>query len=266
MAAKSSGTIQTVAALISYGLLDDSGSGDARKFKVTDLGFKVLEDNRPGAREAALKEAALKPRLIADYVERWAEGRPSDAICVSELRIEGGFTEDGAKLFLRVFDDAIAYAGVVETGKKTDAASNVAGTMNASPADKKIEVGDLVLWETDGALRLEKPTAVRAFQELEGQTWVFIEGSETGIRMEELMIEQKAPAARAPAPVMPIAPTNRQEPQQEAAGLDVDRFTVDEGVVRIEFPKGMGSASVDELDEFFKLFIKKAKRRAAATN
>ncbi len=44
----------------------------------------------------------------------------------------------------------------------------------------------------------------------------------------------------------------------------MDRFTVDEGVVKITFPSGMTTASVDELDEFFKLFIKKAKRRAGA--
>src|SRR5688572_9817340 len=42
--AKSSGAIQTLAALIAYGLLEDSGAGDARKFRISDLGFKALED------------------------------------------------------------------------------------------------------------------------------------------------------------------------------------------------------------------------------
>ena len=44
----------------------------------------------------------------------------------------------------------------------------------------------------------------------------------------------------------------------------MDRFTVDEGVVKISFPSGMTPASVEELEQFFKLFIKKAKRRARA--
>ena len=48
------------------------------------------------------------------------------------------------------------------------------------------------------------------------------------------------------------------------AGEEVDRFTVAEGVVKIAFPSGMSADSLDDLDEFFKLFIKKAKRRVAA--
>jgi hypothetical protein len=105
LAPKSSGTLQTIAALLAYGLLEDQGSGEARKLKITDLAFKALEDQRPGAREGALAEAAMKPKLIAEYVEKWKDGRPADAICISELRIDRGFTEDGAKAFLRVFDD-----------------------------------------------------------------------------------------------------------------------------------------------------------------
>src|SRR5688572_11661149 len=65
--AKSSGAIQTLAALIAYGLVDDNGSGPDRKFRVSDLGFKLLEDQRPGAKEAALAEAALRPKMIAEY-------------------------------------------------------------------------------------------------------------------------------------------------------------------------------------------------------
>lgn len=105
MGPKSSSTLQTIAALLAYGLLEDQSSGDTRKLKVTDLAFKALEDQRPGAREAALAEAAVKPKLIAEYLEKWKEGRPADGICISELRIDRGFTDDGARAFLRVFDD-----------------------------------------------------------------------------------------------------------------------------------------------------------------
>ena len=121
--AKSSGTLQTIAALLSYGLLEDQGSGEARKLKVTDLAFKALEDQRPGMREAALAEAALKPKLIAEYVEKWKEGRPADSICISELRIDRGFTEDGAKLFLKVFDDTSGFTKGTESDKKPDPAT-----------------------------------------------------------------------------------------------------------------------------------------------
>ncbi|MGJ4928615.1 hypothetical protein ACQR1I_14180 [Bradyrhizobium sp. HKCCYLS2038] len=118
--AKSSGTLQTIAALLAYGLLEDQGSGDNRKLKVTDLAFKALEDERPGEREAALAEAALKPKLIAEYAERWRDGRPGDGICISELRIDRGFTDDGARQFLKVFDDSIEFTRALKSDKKDD--------------------------------------------------------------------------------------------------------------------------------------------------
>ena len=81
--------------------------------------------------------------------------------------------------------------------------------------------------------------------------------------MSEVVLEQKAPEGghRAP-PTLPLP--QQRDTDRAPEGMDVDRFTVDEGVVRVEFPKGMGTASVEELDEFLQLFIKKAKRRAAA--
>jgi hypothetical protein len=262
--AKSSGTLQTVSALVSYGLLDDNGSGETRKFKVTDLAFKALEDQRPGAREAALAEAAMKPKLLAEYADLWKDGRPSDAICISVLRIDGGFTEDGAKTFLKVFDDAIGYAANSRGDKKGDADSDGAVKVHDQKADIEVAVGDIVQWESQGMLCLERPTAVRAVQEHDGAKWVFVEGSETGIPMSEIVLEQKAPEGtlRVP-PTLPMQPPQRAV-DRTSQDMDVDRFTVDEGVVRVEFPKGMGAASVEELDEFFKLFIKKAKRRAGA--
>lgn len=264
---KSSGTLQTVAALVAYGLLDDSGSGDARKFKVTDLAFKALEDLRPGAREAALAEAAMNPKAIAEYAELWKDGRPSDAISMSVLRIDGGFTEDGAKTFLRVFDDAISYLPERERDKKADAAGDESPAAEAPESEIEVSVGDYVQWESGGVLRLERPMAVRAIQEHEGTRWVFVEDSVTGIPMDEVIVETKAreEAPRTP-PTLPLSTGRREQDDRPREGMDVDRFTVDEGVVRIEFPKSMGTASVEELDEFFQLFIKKAKRRAAAPN
>ncbi|WP_441281129.1 hypothetical protein [Tardiphaga sp. 862_B3_N1_1] len=136
LGAKSSGTAQTLAALLAYGLLEDQGSGDARKFKVSDLAFKALEDQRPGAREAALAEAALKPKLIAEYVDKWKEGRPADGICISELRIDRSFTEDGAKLFLKVFDDTAGFTTTAEPDKKPDQAVQQDGQKAEESGDK----------------------------------------------------------------------------------------------------------------------------------
>lgn len=111
-APKSSGLLQTVAALKAYGLIDDVGSGQDRKVQITDLGWRILHDARPGSKDAAIREAALKPRLIAEYAQQWADERPSDAHCMSELQLDRGFSEAAANTFLKVFDNTIDYAGL----------------------------------------------------------------------------------------------------------------------------------------------------------
>jgi hypothetical protein len=111
-APKSSGLLQTAAALKQYGLIDDLGGGDDRKIQLTDLASRILLDTRPGAREQALKEAALSSKLISEYANQWVSGRPSDSHCLSELHLDRGFTPDAARVFLRVFDETVSFANL----------------------------------------------------------------------------------------------------------------------------------------------------------
>lgn len=138
LGAKSSGTLQTIAALLAFGLLEDQGSGENRKLKITDLAFKALEDQRPGAREGALAEASLKPKLIAEYFEKWHVERPADGICISELRIDRGFTEDGAKAFLRVYDDTVGFTATAVHDMQAEIAKSRDGQNRGEGTDKII--------------------------------------------------------------------------------------------------------------------------------
>lgn len=251
-AAKSSGAAQTLAALISFGLVEDNGSGDGRKFRITDLAFKILEDQRPGARDAALAEAALTPKLIAEYADRWGAERPADGICISELRIEGGFTEDGAKLFLRVFDDAMQYSQRQGSPKQT---KDNAEQQQKEDQPDLFAVGDWVEVEANGQIVFER-TRVRA---IDGQ-WVFVEASQAGCKASDVRLVEKGGLPPELPPVLPFSP-ERGEPSKP--GEKKDRFTIDDGVVEVIFPSEMTSESVDELEAFFALFIKRARRRAA---
>lgn len=116
----SSGLTQTVAALKAYGLLDDVGKGEDRRVQLSELAFKIMNDARPGAKEAATQDAALRPKLFAEYTETWLPDRPSDAHCISELTLDRGFTTDAAKLFLRVFDDNSSFANLTNSDKLKD--------------------------------------------------------------------------------------------------------------------------------------------------
>src|SRR4051812_5063904 len=44
--AKSSGGVQTVAALKAFGLMKDIGTGDARQVQLTELGLRIILDTR----------------------------------------------------------------------------------------------------------------------------------------------------------------------------------------------------------------------------
>lgn len=113
--AKSSGLQQTVGALKQYGLIDVTGSGDERKIQLTDLGMRLVADQRAGAREAALKEAALRPRLFQEY-QRWFEDTPSTQHCLSELELDRGFNPLAARIFLNSLLETAKVAGLYQTG------------------------------------------------------------------------------------------------------------------------------------------------------
>ena len=128
--AKSSGLLQTVAALKQFGLIEDFGSGEDRKIQLSDLARRILNDERPGAKQAALREAAVRPRLIDEYVERWVPDRPSDSHCISELQFDRGFSSDAAKVFLKVFDETVAYSGL-ERGDGRNSVPELDGGLEA---------------------------------------------------------------------------------------------------------------------------------------
>lgn len=119
-AEKSSGGIQTIAALCGYGLMDDNGSGPDRKLKISDLGRRILKEARPDQRQEAVKKAALKPKIIAEFWAIWGISRPPDHECVSTLHLDRGFKEEAARKFLSVYDGTIKFAGLSKSDNITD--------------------------------------------------------------------------------------------------------------------------------------------------
>lgn len=79
-------------------------------------------------------------------------------------------------------------------------------------------VGDTIQWESNGVLRLEKPGKVRAKQEHEGMWWVFVEGSETGIPMNETLVLERASQE---IKVDRLAPTLALSPGQDSKMMAV---------------------------------------------
>ena len=108
--AKSSGGRQTVATLLMYGILQDSGSGADRKVQLTDAAFRYLVDEREEQRASVVKQLALTPKIMSELWGAWGAKPPGDAECRSQLRIERGFTEAAAQDLLAIYKDNIAFA------------------------------------------------------------------------------------------------------------------------------------------------------------
>lgn len=106
----------TIAALKKYGLLSDSGSGANRMAKLTDLGFEVVRNPDPFARDKALRHAALMPPVHRAVWEQYREsGLPSDATLRYELIQNRAFTETGATEFIAQFRKTVAFANLDST-------------------------------------------------------------------------------------------------------------------------------------------------------
>lgn len=133
-APSSSGLQQTIAALKAYGLLEDLGRGADRKVQLSELAWRILQDARPGAKDAAIKEAALRPRFFMEMAENWVPDRPSDSHCVSELTLDRGFTQTAAQLFLKVFDDTVSFAGLRDGDKLSEISQSEEAVENSEGA------------------------------------------------------------------------------------------------------------------------------------
>ena len=99
--------------------------------------------------------------------------------------------------------------------------------------EEAVDEGDLVLVEVAGQLTSDKPVKVRAVREHEGQSWVFIEGSETGVLMTAVSLVEKAKPGGPLPPILPLA--SRADPRREderKPGVELDRFTVDKASLR----------------------------------
>lgn len=227
--AKSSATLQTVGALIQYGLLEDEGAGEARRVKLTPLALKIVMDKRPNSadREAAEKQAALTPRIFAELYDQYGTGEGiDDTLLIHALTAErvqankAPFSDQSAADVLRVYRDSILYSGLSDSKEQPDE--------SPAPADQedivskaKVHVGDHVQWVSSGVAQFTEPARVRAISD--DEEWVFVEGSKTGVPVSELEILQ-APKGRTP----PTLPLPEEEPtvHDRADPREKDRIKV----------------------------------------
>jgi hypothetical protein len=108
----SSGLIQTVAALKSYGLVVDEGSGPDRRLKLTELALRILLDTRPDSteRREMLRRAALSPNVSSEVHANWPDGLPSDETLNHHLVLERSFAPQNALRAVRILKENQGFA------------------------------------------------------------------------------------------------------------------------------------------------------------
>ncbi|KKB12694.1 hypothetical protein VE25_06085 [Devosia geojensis] len=189
---------KALASLAHYGLTEKTGKGEIR---VSPLAVDILHPDKPEARKAALLAAAFKPNIFADLRDRFGGGHVSEDALKSYL-IRENFLDRAINPVTQAYletcryleqekafeSDGLGGPDEPESPNESDGAATVFGGA---------KVGDLVQWEVNGALQMEKPMRVRMVSE-DGQ-WIAVEGSETGIPMSQVIVEERGPSLP-PAP------------------------------------------------------------------
>lgn len=117
MKEKSSQADQTLAALKSFGLVKYDGMGASRHASLTDEGRNYLRAQQDTIKKEILKVCALRPKIIRTFWASWGTDRPPNEVALDQLILQNGFSEGGAKNFLRVYDETVTYAGLASSDK-----------------------------------------------------------------------------------------------------------------------------------------------------
>ena len=108
---QSGDALRTIAAMKHYGLIEDSGSGDDRKIKLSESAQDILllPENDP-RKQRALEVAARAPAIHATLWERYGAHLPDDAAMIPFLVRDKGFNESVVGDVLGNYRSAFALA------------------------------------------------------------------------------------------------------------------------------------------------------------
>ncbi len=198
---------KALGSLAHYGLVERAGKGQLR---VTQAAVDILHPVSAASKKGALHEAAFSPSIFAEIRAHFSDGLPSEAALKSWLMREE-FLDRAILPVTKAYLGTCQYLEqeqAIESGNpSSDEDANLDLPDDVDPDRGRkfggAKVGDLIQWEIGGALQMENPMRVRMASE-DGQ-WVAVEGSETGIPMDQVIVEERAAAPTTPPPVFKLS-------------------------------------------------------------
>lgn len=258
-----------LSSLMQYGILEKVAKGEVR---VSQWAVDILHPDNPPQRIAAIQSAARNPALFQALDDRFRDAIPSNETLRSYLTREN-FNDRAIGPVIAAYTKTRAFVtqegandSSIPRGDQHPDSGTGDDEGDAAPSFGGARVGDLVQWEINGALQLETPMRVRLIQTVEGIEYVAVEGSETGIPMEQVIVQERAPATPKQMPKFAI---ETPKPKTDEAptlgdGFRSERFDADEGVITISWPSNMSPQSVEDMQAWVELLMKRIERRANA--
>lgn len=250
---------KALAALASYGLVERAGKGELR---VTNRAKAILYPDNLEERRQNLVAAAFEPKLFQELFARFPDMIPPEDGIITYLHRQG-FIQSAIRPAMKAYRDTLLFlqqegANESHGNKQSSGANSVVQEGGNNAALGKARVGDLVEVEIAGALVTAEPVRVRAVSE--NQQWVFVEGSETGIEMDNVTVVERPEAA---PPSLPLDSGAFTPQRNEAAkGYRSEVFDTDEGEIRITWPSNLSLQSVEDMKDWLELFKRRIARRA----
>lgn len=221
--------------LMQYGVLEKVAKGEVR---VSQNTVDILFPDKPEQRAAAIRSAASSPPLFKALNERFVEATPSTETLRSYLTREGfnaraigPIVTSYTKTRAMVEREAANDLSIPRTadGAECEAPDNGDGASGADAKFGGAKVGDLVQWELNGVLQMETPRRVRLVQEVDGIEFIAVEGSETGIPMEQVVVMESASPSPTVLPKFTIEPLKLAEGATLTEGWKEERLIDDGG-------------------------------------
>jgi hypothetical protein len=252
MTEKSSSTLVAISALKAFGLISDTGMGANRRLQVTDLARRIILDKRQDSQErsAAIKTAALNPKMHRTLWSKWGNNLPSEANMHHSLIFDHKFNANIIGDFIRLYKDTIRFAKLSESDKVTseDGNNEEGGSGQYVP-----QVGDYVQWESQGTMRFKEPVKVLSIST--DQTHAFVEGTSTGLPVHQLI--------RASAPEKSPQLQTLHAPLLPQSNMQEDVYSLPEGRIVVQWPTALSAESIQEVKDYLKLLERKIMRSTA---